>query len=127
MKTLMIILLLTTLTLLIGCAQPDQNILDKLAALEARAAALKQQTDNLVNDIKTKGITPESITQLLSMISQTNDIRNQITDIQKESTAGGATNWIYILVSIISGLTGYPVMRAVRLNFSNSAVSPPKS
>ena len=127
MKIFSLILLLSVMILLAGCTVPDQNILNKLAALETQAAALKTQSDNLVKDIKAKGLTPESVTELLGVISAADDIRNQINDIRKESSGGTGSDWFYIIVSMISGLTGYPIMRTFRRGLYNGATTTNKT
>ena len=122
----LIVMITISFVLMSGCAAlfQDPELQGKLADLELKAAQAKAQAESALAEIKKNGLTPAAVQGLADALSLANQISQQINDIRNQS--GGNVNWIYILVSLISGLTGYPVMRAVRLNFANSSVPPPK-
>ena len=122
MKPIMLLIIMALLIIvpmfaISGCAalSQDPELQARLADLELKAAQAKAQAESALAELKKNGFTAEAVQKLADALSSANQISQQITDVKTQS--GGGVNWIYIMVSLVSGLTGYPVMRTLRLRF----------
>ena len=121
MKTLTLAILIFILPVLFcGCLLTGSEAQGKLAILESQVANLKAQAERAVVELKSNGFSPAAFQQLVDSLAAVNQVSAQIRDLK--SQAGSSADWLSIIIAIVSGLAGYPIMRAGRLTFSNSAI-----
>lgn len=110
-----------------GCSallgDQDPEIQARLTALELRAAQARAQAQDALAKVKANGFDSESLQLIIESMASVNQITQEINAIRNQPGGGGS--WLPIILSIISGLAGYPIMRTARLKYSNSSVSPP--